>query len=597
MVKPQFRQLDVESMGRLLYGKKERKPRKQKLAQLKRQREREEQQQPRSLLPPTPPDALEPDIGNLGATDAQIIKYTSGAFLNFPGCNFSFNFFENLDMADIAHTIESLTSPSEMDDITTVTTGSFSPNKIQPHPKLYSPHTPLLGHPTEHTSREEANPLLEELPVSPSLVRRATGQIRPTSSVLSDRNTVVSEDKEMRKSGETRKSCDADGSAADEISSSDDDDTHGETCTEELAVPGPKPTVQNSSGIPASQILSKSNSAPPKSIGSPPSATSSTSSFSIDTSASPLNRVEGPKTDVALPTSSFDHASVSRQGGDAIIRRGKRGCGAIEDSCESHGHRSPKRRRSQDANSGTASPAPPARTLRALPSRQRQQPPIMTEITSHFLDHSSGKTGLESSNQVPSPPVATTVRLSPVACHTCGFSAEHLLRMSDTVQALAGSVTDLSDSRKGLDMLHLFIGLIRDYATRLQRNATSTGKGDPGGIMNPDYAVEAVIRPSNGEIVENDESSDNSDGDGDGDSESESDSGSSDHSDSPYIPHEKVKRPQRLRWTPLDELRLRAWVQEEKEWLWIAGNLKRSEQAVIQHWKIMGKQDKGRGKK
>ncbi|KAF6816728.1 hypothetical protein CPLU01_13783 [Colletotrichum plurivorum] len=121
----------------------------------------------------------------------------------------------------------------------------------------------------------------------------------------------------------------------------------------------------------------------------------------------------------------------------------------------------------------------------------------------------------------------------------------------------------------------------------------STGKGDLGGIMNRDHAVEAAIGPSNVETVESDKGSDDSDGDGN----SESDSSSSDHSDSPDIPDEKVKRPQRLRWTPLDESRLRAWVQEEKEWSWIAGKLKRSEQAVLQHWKIMGERDRRTGKK
>ncbi|KAH8754379.1 hypothetical protein F5883DRAFT_620887 [Diaporthe sp. PMI_573] len=501
MVNPQFKQHDVESLGKHLYE------REQKLAQLKRQRERGEQQQLRSLLPPTPPTALEPDIGNLGGTEAQIIGYTSGDFPNFPGCNLGFNFFENLDMADIA--------------------------KIQPHPKLWSPRTPLLGHPTELTSQKEANPL-----------------------------------------------------ANDEIISSHDDDTRDETCSEQSAVPRPKLTVQGSSGIPASQILSRSNSATPDSMTSPSSATRPTPSFSIDAPAAPFDRVEQPETDVALSTPSSDHASVSRQGGDASSR-GKRGRGAIEDGCESHDPRSPKRR-SRDADSGTASLAQPARTLRALPSRQRQRPSIMTEITSPLLDHSSGKTALESSERVPFSPVAAAADPSPLACQTCGFSANHLLRMSDTVQALAGSGTDLSGSQKGLDMLHLFIGFVRDYATRLPHNATSTGKGDLGGIMNRDHAVEAAIGPSNAETVENDEGSDDSDDDGN----SESDSGSSDHSDNPDIPDEKFKRPQRLRWEPLDEVRLRAWVQEKKKWSWIAGKLKRTEQAVFQHWKIMGKQNK-----
>ncbi|KXH66116.1 hypothetical protein CSAL01_13625 [Colletotrichum salicis] len=74
MVKPQFRQLDVEAMGRL-YEKMERK---QKLTQSKREREGGEQQQPQPLLPPTSPTTLEPDIRNLGAAQAQMISCTSG---------------------------------------------------------------------------------------------------------------------------------------------------------------------------------------------------------------------------------------------------------------------------------------------------------------------------------------------------------------------------------------------------------------------------------------------------------------------------------------------------------------------------------------
>ncbi|KAK7434450.1 hypothetical protein CaCOL14_012790 [Colletotrichum acutatum] len=593
MVKPQFRQLDVESMGRL-YEKMERK---QKLAQLKRQRERGEQQQPQSLLPPTSPTTLEPDIRNLGVAQAQMISYTSGDFHNFPDFNPNFNQFKSLDTAEIAHTTQTSILPSEMDNITTASTGSFSPGNIQLHPKRWSPRTPLPDHPTKLASQREANSSLEDLSVASGLVRRTAGQLRPVSSLASDRNIVVA-DEEMSKSGEARQSCDADGLANDEISSSHDD-THSETCTTELVVLRPESTFQDSAEMPASQILSRSYPAMPDSMGSPSSATSSAPSLSIDASAVPLDRVEDPEAEVvALPTPPSDHASVSLQGGDAIISRGKRGRGAIEDDCESHGLRSSKRRRSRDAGSETASPAPQARTLRALPSRQRQRPPIMTETTSSLLGRRSfEKTGLKSSNRVPSPPVATSVGLYPVACHTCGFSAEPLLRMSDTVQALAGSMTDLSNSQKGLDILHLFVGFIRDHATKLSHNATSRSKSSSCGVRNHDHTVEAVIGPSNAETVKNDESSDNSDNDSEGASGSESESSSSDLSVSPDIPGKRAGMTKRLRWTHLDELRLRAWIQEEKEWSWIAGKLDRSEQAVLQHWKIMVKQEKRPGKR
>ncbi|KXH38317.1 hypothetical protein CSAL01_11444 [Colletotrichum salicis] len=414
-------------------------------------------------------------------------------------------------MAEIAHATQASISPSEMDIITTATTGSFSPGNIQPHPKRWSPRTPLPDHPTKLASQREANSSLEDLSVAPGLVRRTTGQLRPVNSLASDRNRVVA-DEEMSKSGETRPSCDAGGLANDGISSSHDD-AHSETCPKELVVPRPEFTYHDSAEIPASHALSRSYSATPDSMGNPSSATSSAPNFSIDASAVPLDRVKDPEVEViALPTPPSDHASVSLQGGDAIISRGKRGRGAIKDDCESHDFRSSKRRRSRDAGNGTASPAPQARTLRALPSRQRQRPPIMTETTSSLLGRSFEK--LASKVPTEYPPLLSL----------------------------------------------------------------------PHG-------------PSNAETVKNDESSDNSDNDSEGASGSESESSSSDLSVSPDIPGKRAGMTKRLRWTHLDELRLRAWIQEEKEWSWIAGKLDRSEQTVLQHWKIMVKQEKRPGKR
>ncbi|KXH44445.1 hypothetical protein CSAL01_07187, partial [Colletotrichum salicis] len=68
-----------------------------------------------------------------------------------------------------AHTTQASISPSEMDDITTATTGSFFPGNIQPHPKPWSPRTPLPDYPTELASQREANFTLEDLPVAPGL--------------------------------------------------------------------------------------------------------------------------------------------------------------------------------------------------------------------------------------------------------------------------------------------------------------------------------------------------------------------------------------------------------------------------------------------
>ncbi|KAK2734494.1 hypothetical protein CKAH01_18976 [Colletotrichum kahawae] len=144
--------------------------------------------------------------------------------------------------------------------------------------------------------------------------------------------------------------------------------------------------------------------------------------------------------------------------------------------------------------------------------------------------------------------------------------------MSDTVQALIRSGVS---SERGLDMLQLFLGFISDYATKKLPHSTISM-----GNSNQEQVAELTVRLSNPEIVKNDESLDDNSRE-DSNSDSESESLSSDRSDSSESPEEKGKQPQRRRWTPLDELRLRAWVQEGKEWSWIAGKLQRSEQAIV----------------
>ncbi|KAH9984893.1 hypothetical protein F4779DRAFT_326360 [Xylariaceae sp. FL0662B] len=47
----------------------------------------------------------------------------------------------------------------------------------------------------------------------------------------------------------------------------------------------------------------------------------------------------------------------------------------------------------------------------------------------------------------------------------------------------------------------------------------------------------------------------------------------------------------RRKWVPLEDVRLRAWVKEEKSWSWIAKKSHRSEVAVLQHWRLMQKAD------
>ncbi|KAK1838552.1 hypothetical protein CCHR01_18824 [Colletotrichum chrysophilum] len=643
MVKPQFRQLDVESMRRR-YEAKEQKHK--NVVRLKHQCECGEQQQQQSPFPPVAlPTPLESDAATLVATDNHTIGYMSGDFANFLDDNVSFNFVENFEMDDIAPIMESLVPPSKTGGIAAATR-FFSSDEITSHAEFWSP---CMSQRDQPPSQELGSSLPEELSLDSELVRRSTGQLRPKDCVMSDMDTDITEDKEKSEGGDTCEGCDDDRSA------------NTDSSTRELAVPGPKLTSRDSSANTASHILYRSNPATSDSTGSPSSATSPVPSFSIDAPAAPLDRAEEPQRDVcALPTPSSDHAFVSQQCGDTITGRGKRGRGTNENGYESHDRRFPKRRRPRDTDSGTTSPALPARTLRALPSRvlvdkiakrelttqrgrkfrrssrsqirsratgpvssgpsgkddshlgglparnldnasrrekhtaQREGSPTTPRFASPRLDHYSRNPSPQSAGRVSLPPVTTKTELFSATCHTCGFSTEHLLRMSDTVEALVGSGVEPSGGKRALDMLLLFIGFIRNYAAeRLTRNAGIAEYNDSVNVMNWNYPKGATGGLSNAETVEDDETSHNSSRH---DSDSES-SSSFDHNESPDIPMGRVKRPPRRRWEPLEDARLRAWVQEGKEWTWMASRLDRSEQALIQHWAIIGKQDRKRAKR
>ncbi|KAK0369330.1 hypothetical protein CLIM01_13306 [Colletotrichum limetticola] len=400
--------------------------------------------------------------------------------------------------------------------------------------------------------------------------------------------------------------------------------------------------------------FSTSNSAALDPAKSPLYASSPVSNFSVDDVAASPGIAEEYQPDIsALPT-------PSSQGGDAVTSRRKRGHEASENGHQSDDLCLPKRKRSRDPNKTTAIKALPARTLRALPSRvlaekprrrgvpaqcakhiqrssrskprshvsssmschdvqphldglssldvdnasnrgkrtraQRGRSQTMPEATSprsSHSNHSSGKPSPQKNGRFCLPPAATTVNSSSATCHTCGFSAEYLLQISDTVEALTRSGAELAGNAKQSDFLRLFLGFVRDYATkRLPHTATITGNSEPYNGTNQEQIREATVGLPNSETVKDDESSNGNSEDND----SESESMSFDRSDSPDIPEQKSKRPKRLRWTPLDELRLRAWVQEEKEWSWIAGKLQRSEQGAFQHWTIMKKRSEELGK-
>jgi hypothetical protein len=117
-----------------------------------------------------------------------------------------------------------------------------------------------------------------------------------------------------------------------------------------------------------------------------------------------------------------------------------------------------------------------------------------------------------------------------------------------------------------------------------------TGHTGPDEMTRQDHTMVATVSSN----TANDEGSDDS---ANYNSDSESDEADSDHVDSPYIPEAKNKKSQRRSWSDLEDSRLRARVEEKKNWAWIANKMGRSTGAVEQHWRIMEKQDGKTAKK
>ncbi|KZL67689.1 hypothetical protein CT0861_10006 [Colletotrichum tofieldiae] len=198
---------------------------------------------------------------------------------------------------------------------------------------------------------------------------------------------------------------------------------------------------------------------------------------------------------------------------------------------------------------------------------------------------------------VPPLPINTTADLPVATCYACGFSAKHLLRMINTFEALNGDGARLPDDERRTDMLELFFGFIKNYATeRLPHSEPSTEKNETCKATRRGRTAEAAVGLSHSDSFKLDDDSDDNADDNDSQSDDRSDSGSSDHYPSPGSLEENVNRSKRRRWTDWDEARLRAYIEEKKELSWIAKTLQRSEPAVTQHWVIMEKQNKGTAK-
>ncbi|WQF90504.1 hypothetical protein CDEST_15518 [Colletotrichum destructivum] len=280
-----------------------------------------------------------------------------------------------------------------------------------------------------------------------------------------------------------------------------------------MAVPRCELMGKDLSGSPVLHALSQSNPAAPNCQESPSVARNPFLSDSAKAPVGSLGGLKEPQTgDFSLPTPASDHASDSGQVGHIVTCRKKRGGEPTEGGSASHGLCPAKRMRPRKVDNGTKSPALPPRTLRALPprvpaeisskrlsneietqprrsaetperckearqGRSRKISPI-TSLRPNHLSRNHDQT--ERCGLVPPPPINTTANLPVATCHACGFSAKHLLRMINTFEALNGGIARLPDGERRMDMLELFLGFIKNYATeRLPHNELITGEDEP----------------------------------------------------------------------------------------------------------------------
>ncbi|KAK2035949.1 hypothetical protein LZ31DRAFT_561484 [Colletotrichum somersetense] len=145
-----------------------------------------------------------------------------------------------------------------------------------------------------------------------------------------------------------------------------------------------------------------------------------------------------------------------------------------------------------------------------------------------------------------------------------------------------------------MDMLEMFFGFIKNYAAeRLlhDEKITEKTKTRTSSTSQHDHAAEAVVGLARSATFKHDGSNDNTD-DNDSQSDGQSGSDSSDRYPSSDNFEANIKRSKRRRWTDWEDERLRVYVEEGKEWSWIAKSLRRSEAVVTQHWVIMERKDK-----
>ncbi|KZL67544.1 hypothetical protein CT0861_00349 [Colletotrichum tofieldiae] len=668
MVHTKFKGLDVQSMERLYEKHERRKRQRAEQKRQHKRKEQQQQQQQQQKQAQLPPMALVTPLGQNfevpSPTNVHTRSWTSSDLFASIG-DIDFGSVENLGIAeayiqcDFAPTVESVApSPEISGIISTMPKPTFS-NDINSPSALWSSCAPLPARPsTAQAPHVEANPSsAEELSLTPNLARWVAGQLRLTNSVANcmDASGVEVEDED---GNESSASYDA-NETSDDDRGSDDDDIGVENCHQEMAVPRSQLAENDPPGSVVLQVLSESNSAAHDCLESSPVAKDPFLSDSAEAPVGSLGELKESQIGGLLPTPASDDASDSGQGSHVTYWK-RRGGGPHEGGCESHELRPVKRMRSRKVDNGTESPALPSRTLRALPSRvpaskssnrlsneietqpcrsagtperseadgpiglvhdgkntvrpkrsryneaPRDRTPTISDSSSLHLNHlSSTHDQTERWRLAPPPPVTITANPPATICHTCGFSAKHLLRMINTFEALNGGNAQLPGDEKRMDMLELFLGFTKNYATeRLPYNETSTGKYETYNTTHQDHAAEAAVGPSHSNVFKPDDGSNdnntddnNTDDNNTDDNNSQSDdnridSDSSDCCLSPDSLEGNVNKSKRRRWTDWEEERLRVYIEEGKEWSWIAKRLHRSEPAVTQHWVIMQRQDK-----
>lgn len=179
------------------------------------------------------------------------------------------------------------------------------------------------------------------------------------------------------------------------------------------------------------------------------------------------------------------------------------------------------------------------------------------------------------------------------ACRACGFRTAHLVQLVDMAwkwvpkddslfDALFEGSTGISDAGKSAVMLRLCLGSVREYV----REMATVGERS----VQP-----MAVFPRCGETKRTDSVASDSDSfsDDDGDdgnsdlSEGAESNGESDIVDGLGSKWGDQVGGRRVRWSPLEEQRLRSWVKEDKDWPWMAARLGRTEAAVAQHWRLM----------